>query len=276
MLLFHQFSEFMKEWPALKIKLDLQLQEWETSLAHGPFKVFLGEDLTLLGGFMDLIYDHLFPMLPVTLYRSSIALVLLLLIPVYVALILYYREVLVGFLYEAFPVYISGPIKKILPGVIVTYYNFIKGMGLVYLLVGILNSIGLALIGIPNPIFFGFIASILTFIPYVGITIGALLPMAISWLAHDSILYPLGVVLVFTIVQVLEANVIFPLAVSYRLKINALMTLVVIIAGGILWGAIGMVLFLPLAGILKLVADHIEEWRATSILLGTKEDLKRN
>ncbi len=147
-------------------------------------------------------------------------------------------------------------------------------MGLVYLIVGILNSIGLALIGIPNPIFFGFIASILTFIPYVGITMGALMPITVSWLVYDSIYYPLGVIAVFVIVQVLEANVIFPLAVSGRLKINALMTLVVIIGGGIIWGALGMVLFLPFAAILKLIADQVEDMRPVAILLGTKDDIK--
>ena len=96
--------------------------------------------------------------------------------------------------------------------------------------------------------------------------------MAVSWLAYDSVLYPIGVVVVFVIVQVLEANVIFPLAVSYRLNINALMTLIVIIAGGIIWGAMGMVLFLPFAAIIKLIAEHIEEWKPLSILLGTRDE----
>ena len=65
-------------------------------------------------------------------------------------------------------------------------------MALVYLIVAILNSIGLALLGIPNAILFGCIASILTFIPYVGITIGALVPITISWLLYDSLLVSTG------------------------------------------------------------------------------------
>ena len=158
-------------------------------------------------------------------------------------------------------------LKTILDESIHTYFNFIKGMALVYLIVGILNSIGLALLGIPNAILFGFVASILTFIPYIGITIGALLPITISWLIYDSILYPLGVILVFVFVQVLEANVIFPIVVGHHLKINALAAIVVIVAGGLIWGASGMVLFLPFVAIFKLVLDRVDKEHPVSTLL---------
>jgi predicted PurR-regulated permease PerM len=141
-------------------------------------------------------------------------------------------------------------------------------MLVVYLLVAILNSIGLALIGVPQPILFGTVASILTFVPYVGIMVASLLPMSVAWIAHNSVWYPLGVVVVFAIVQVLEANVIFPMAVSNRLKINTLVTLVAILAGGIVWGASGMILFIPFLGILKLLADRSPGLKTLALLLG--------
>ena len=98
--------------------------------------------------------------------------------------------------------------------------------------------------------------------------------MSVSWLMYDSIYYPIGVIIVFGIVQILEAYVIFPLAVSYKLNVNALITLIVIIAGGILWGAMGMILFLPFIAILKLVADQVEELKPIAVLLGGNSDKK--
>ncbi|WNB16930.1 AI-2E family transporter [Marivirga arenosa] len=275
-LLIYQFSKFMEEWPQINEKLVLLINELETNISSSKLQKFIDPELGLIGSITDYISVHLIPEIPSTLYNSSISLVLFIIIPIFSALILMYREVLVAFLYEIFPVAAKKYIEKILPDVIVTYYNFIKGMIVVYLIVGVLNSLGLFLIGIPNPIFFGFIASILTFIPYVGITVGALLPMAISWIKFNSIFYPIGVIVVFTIVQILEANVIFPLEVSQKLKINALVTLIVIVAGGIIWGAMGMILFLPLIAILKLIADQVKELRAISILLGTKKDLDQD
>jgi predicted PurR-regulated permease PerM len=97
--------------------------------------------------------------------------------------------------------------------------------------------------------------------------------MAVSWIKYDSVFYPVGVLIVFVVVQILEANIIFPLAVSQKLKINALITLVVIVAGGIVWGAMGMILFLPFVAILKLIADQIEEMKPIAVLLGTKKDI---
>ncbi len=84
----------------------------------------------------------------------------------------------------------------------------------------------------------------------------------------------MGVIAVFTVVQLLEANVIFPFAVGNRLHINTLITLVVIVAGGIIWGIAGMILFIPFVAILKLVADKAEGMEAISILLGPGDTMK--
>ena len=274
-LLSHQFSLFMKQWPQLEEKILIEIQALDQGIASSSFE-FLISDQGIIKSLLAYVYDFVIPALPEFLYQSSISLVLVFLVPIYAALILYYRRVLVQFLYQILPVEAHHYVKTILPDAIVTYYNFIKGVGLVYLIVGILNSFGLWLIGIPNPIFFGFVASILTFIPYVGITVGALLPMAVSWLEYDSIAYPLGIITVFGLVQILEANLIFPLAVSNRMKMNALITLIIIITGGIVWGVSGLILFLPFAGILKLIADQVESLKPISILLGTNKAASAN
>ena len=141
-------------------------------------------------------------------------------------------------------------------------------MVIVYLVVGILNSIGLLLMGVPHAILFGFIASVLTFIPYIGIMVGSLLPIAIAWITYDSVWYPVGIIALFAFVQYLEANVIFPFAVSSRLNVNTLVMLVAIFVGGILWGLAGMILFVPFIGIAKLIADHNPKWKTISMILG--------
>jgi predicted PurR-regulated permease PerM len=199
---------------------------------------------------------------------SMTVLVQLAIIPFYVALILYHRSKLLVFLQHLFPDSEAQRVKIILQETVVAYFNFVKGMLLVYLIVGILNSVGLALLGIPHAILYGFTASILTFIPYVGIMIGSVMPVITAWALHDSIYYPLGVVAIFAFVQFLEANFIFPLAVSSRIKINTLAILVAIFLGGIIWGAAGMILFIPFVAILKLIADKVEQLQPLGKLLG--------
>ncbi len=267
-LLFSQLLRLVAEWPNLQIKLEKALQDLSLYLEQNV-GIVVARQANWLESMGNNAAENLLGMVQDVLYTSVMSVVLLVLIPLYVALILYNREQLARALYSLFSQAEHRKIRTILQETITTYYNFIKGMAIVYAVVGTLNTIGLLIIGVPHALFFGVIASVLTFIPYVGITIGAILPMTIAWITYDSIWYPVGVVIVFSVVQYLEANIIFPWAVSYRLQVNMLFTLLAIVAGGILWGASGMILFIPFLAILKLIADKHENMRPISLLLGT-------
>lgn len=202
------------------------------------------------------------------LLTSFSVLLQVVLVPFYTALILYHRKGLLRFFQSFFPAGEAARVHSIIEEIVVTYYNFIKGMLLVYLIVGTLNSVALFLLGIPNSFIYGFTASILTFIPYIGIIVGSIMPVIAAWAMNDGIFYPLGVIASFTFVQFLEANLIFPLAVSYRIKVNTLFTLLAIFLGAIIWGAAGMILFIPFVAILKLVAEKIPRLKPLADVLG--------
>jgi predicted PurR-regulated permease PerM len=208
-----------------------------------------------------------------TLTASISSLVFLILVPIYSFLLLLYR----GQLARAVEMLVTRDwrprVRPILALSIRSFYEFIKGMLLVYLIVGVLNSLGLLLLGIPHAILFGFIASILTFIPYVGILIAALPPIAVAWITYNSLAYPLGVVAIYAVVQYFEANLIFPWAVGRRVNLNTLSTIVSIVLGGIIWGGAGMILFIPFVAIAKLIAEQVPGAEALVLLLGTDEEV---
>lgn len=272
-LLVNQFLAFLNEWPALQIKVNKAFEELSRLLVE-VFNLSREQQINILSKVSDQSGSNLLGVLRSTLSASAVSAVLIFLIPVYAVLILYYRHHWLNILYRLFPFERAESLREILWLTIKTYYNFIKGMALVYLIVGILNSLGLLLLGIPHPFLFGFIASILTFIPYVGIIVGSLLPISMAWITYDSFLYPLGIVAIFTFVQYLEANVIFPVAVSSRLNVNTLVMLIAIFVGNILWGMAGMILFVPFVGIAKLIADHNPKWRTVSMILGMESPKK--
>jgi predicted PurR-regulated permease PerM len=270
-LLFRQINEFSNEWGLFSKKLLEALDQISIFITE-RFEITTADQVDFLKNSINNSGTQVFSLLRSSLYSLSESLFFLLIIPVFSALILYYRQILVKVLYQIFPVNRKETIHEILLATIHAYYNFIKGMLLVYLIVGLLNSLGLLIVGVPHPFMFGFIASLLTFIPYIGIMISALLPIAVSWITFNSIWYPLGVILVFSIVQALEAYVIFPLAVGSSLKINSLVIIIMITAGGILWGAAGMILFIPFASIVKLITDRTESLKTLSILLGEGDE----
>jgi predicted PurR-regulated permease PerM len=267
LLLFTQLVDFLTEWPALKTKLSDSVHQASQSMITN-LNISQEVQEQWLNKITEHVFENLLELLQAALSASAVSSVLLILIPVYTVLILNFRAHWVHVLQKCFPKEKPDEIRNLLMLSIDTYYKFIKGMVLVYLMVGVLNSVGLFLMGVPHALFFGFTASILTFIPYIGIMIGSLLPMSVSWVMYNSIWYPLGVAAIFTFVQYLEANVIFPFAVSARLNVNTLVTLIVIFVGGILWGVSGMILFVPFVGILKLIADHHPRWKTLGLILG--------
>ncbi len=211
------------------------------------------------------------PFIQQTISLSAGTLAMLLIIPVFVSLIYYYKELLVKFILLVVPHHQIGIFKSTIAETTVTYFKFAKGMLMVYLIVGALNSAGFLLLGLPNAVYFGVLAAVLTFFPYIGILIGGSAAVIVAWTSHDSLLYPLGVVAVLGVVQYLEANVIFPVAVGAQLKINPLATLIAIIIGGIVWGGAGIVLFVPFAAIMKILADRIDSLQPLAVLLGPEE-----
>lgn len=272
-LLVSQFLEFLSEWPSLRVKINQAIEDLSAFLVD-MFNVSREQQKNIVSKMSDQSGSDLLVVIRNALSASAVSAVLFFLIPVYAVLILYYRHHWLNILYRLFPSERAESLREILGLTIETYYNFIKGMALVYLIVGILNSLGLLLLGIPHPFLFGFIASILTFIPYVGIIVGSLLPISMAWITYDSVFYPLGIVAIFTFVQYLEANVIFPIAVSSRLNVNTLVMLIAIFTGGVLWGMAGMILFVPFLGIVKLIADHNPRWKTMSMILGMEAPKK--
>jgi len=143
-LLLSQIGGFLHEWPKFKVKFSESLMQLFAFLkeSYGINTDSLSE---LPKNLMSSSGTQIFGILANTLYSISISTFFIIVIPVFSALILYYRQMLVNVLYLLFPSRKNETIREILAETIHAYYNFIKGMLLVYLIVGILNSVGLAI-----------------------------------------------------------------------------------------------------------------------------------
>lgn len=268
LILVKQLADFAHEWSSLQPRITTAFSQMKVTITDS-FGITPDQQEQWLSKLLDHIAAGSMKFIGGTISGSATSIVLAVLIPVYVVLILYYRTLWKELLFRLLPSENHERIVSMLSLTVQAYYNFIKGMGIVYVIVGFLNSLGLLALGIPHAFLFGLIASILTFIPYVGIMVGALLPVTIAWATNDSVWYPIGVIGVFAFVQYLEANVIFPFAVSNRLKVNTLAVLISIFVGGLFWGVSGMILFVPFVGIAKLISDHDQRLATLSMALGT-------
>ena len=274
-ILLLEINAFSKDIPLILDRLNAsmpQLQQW----VHR--KLFISNE-TQVSWMKNIVANgqgNVGASLMTTLNSTVSSSFILFMVPVFAALFLYHRGTFVAFLRQIVGSGQHEKLNKVLHETIHTYSNFIKGMVMVYVIVGALNSVGLLALGIRHAVLFGMVTAIMTIVPYVGIIISALLPISVALITKDSLLYPIGVIGVFSFVQYLEANVIFPKVVGTQLNVSTWGTLVAILAGGILWGVAGMILFIPLVAIFKIITDHVEHLEAIIILLNRDKGYKKS
>lgn len=200
------------------------------------------------------------------LVTTSNTLATLIQIPIYMFLLLIYRDKIKLFFLSMIPndndeLVWKKDIENVTQG-------YITGLMLVILIVAALNTMGLLFLGIKHAIFFGILSGVLTIIPYVGIFIGALLPFLMALITKDSIWYAVGVVIVFTVVQFLEGNFITPRITGSKVSINALAAIIALLLGGKILGIAGMILAVPAIGVLKIAVAYSTRLKPFVILLG--------
>jgi predicted PurR-regulated permease PerM len=144
----------------------------------------------------------------------------------------------------------------------------------VILILAILNSIGLLIIGVDYAVFWASLAAFLSIIPYIGTTLGGLLPFMYSFATATSWWQPVAVVGLYFGVQQIEGNLITPYVVGSNVKINPFIAIISLLIGGFIWGLAGIVLGIPIAAIIKLVFDHIDAFKPVGALMS--RDLHKN
>ena len=192
----------------------------------------------------------------------------LFLIPIYIFFFLLYRKFFVEFIHKAFPEKNNKFLNIILDKIYEVQKSYLLGLVTVMFIVGVLNSIGLLLLGIENAIFFGFLAAFLLLIPYIGIIIGSLLPALVALATKDSAWYSLAVIGIFGFIQFLEGNFITPKITGSKVSVNAFIAIVSLVLFSMLWGTAGMILALPVTASLKIIFDHTPHLRPYGFLIG--------
>lgn len=192
----------------------------------------------------------------------------LILIPIYIFLILIYRTHFILFLAKLFKKEYHAKLQEILTQIKGSVKSYISGLIFEMIAVSVLTSIGLYFIGIKYAILLGVITGILNLVPYVGILVAGVLTIFASLTGTPELSMILGVIIVNTVVQIIDNNILVPLIINTKVQINALVSIVGIIVGGQIGGIAGMFLAIPLLAIIKIVFDRIESAEPWGYLMG--------
>lgn len=195
----------------------------------------------------------------------------MLLLPVFVFFMLIYRDHFVVFTMKLFAAKKNKILKENIIAIRTLVHSYIAGAGKVMLILGVVNTSVLFALGIKHAIFFGMFAGMLNIIPYLGPSLGAILPFLFALLTKDNLFYPFAVVISFTLIQFFESTYLTPKITGANVSLNAFITFLGLLIGGAIWGIMGMILIIPTIAILKKLFELNPETEPYAYLFGEED-----
>jgi predicted PurR-regulated permease PerM len=191
------------------------------------------------------------------------------LVLVYIFLFMYYRKRIKTFILQLVPSQQKKNAEEIIHDIQKVSQLYLTGLGLMILSLWIMYGIGFSIVGVKYAILFGILCGLFELVPFIGNLTGNLLAMLMVVLQGGGMGMVIGVLLTYLIVQFLQTYLLEPLVVGAEVNINPLFTIIILVLGELVWGIPGLVLAIPLLGIVKIICDHIDPLKPYGYLIGS-------
>lgn len=151
-------------------------------------------------------------------------------------------------------------------------HKYLWGRIQVMLILGLMYVITFTAYGLEHTALLVIFGVIITIIPYIGPFISGILPVLFMIVFGGSTVEVVSFAIIILIIQLIESYVLEPLIIGAEVKQSPLFIIFAIILGGAIWGAAGLILFVPIFGILKILFDHTKELKPLGYLIGYERD----
>ncbi len=265
-----QLSKLAGDWPQFKEQLILtgnNLQIWidsrfnidaarQLNYVHSATTKALASGTTVVGA---------------TVLSLSSILLFLVFTFIYTFFFLLYRSLIMKFLVSVFLEENKVLVHDIIEQVQYIIRKYIIGLLIQMAVIAVAVSIVFWLLGIKYAFLLGLITGILNVIPYIGIFVALVLSTLITFATATVLSKVLLVIVALVVIHLMDSNILLPLVVGSKVRINALITVLGVIIGEMLWGISGMFLSIPVIAVLKIIFDRVESMKPWGIILGDEE-----
>ena len=267
-----QIMGFANDMPQLKKRFEQMfdsLQHWLSYKLHINNRQQTDYINKSINGVMGSVANSITNVL-----HSTIGILLMMIfIFIFTFFMLYHRRLLQRFALHLFSVQHRPKVSEVIMETKSMINSYVLGLVIEMVLISIVNCTMFLMMGIQYALLLGVMTAVLNIIPYLGIYTSIVLCMLVTF-ANSTGNMALEVGIGLFIVHLLDSNILFPRIVGGRVKMNPFITILAVIVGEYLWGVPGMFLFIPIAGVLKLVCDRVDGMEAWGILLGVEEKPK--
>jgi predicted PurR-regulated permease PerM len=265
-----EVRSFSDELPVFKQKFAVMVTKFQ-HFARSDF----GMNTKKQNEYLDEAETNLKPVLSSAMGTVLGGMAMVFLLPVYTFLFLFYKKLILNFLYDVFAEADQKEVGVVLTQTKGAIQNYMFGLLLEALIVATLNTCALLILDVQYAVLLGVLGALLNILPFIGGILAVLFPILIAVVTKDGFQTPLWIIISYIIIQFIDNHFLVPYIVASKVRINALVSIVVVLLGGALWGISGMFLSIPFIGVLKIIFDRMPEMKPWGMLLGTDIPTKR-
>ncbi len=262
-----QIASFVQDVPSIKQHLNehfVSLQTWVKNKLHISLEeqnAYLNEQAVKLKNNGTGYISH-------TFFSITETVILLIIMPIYTFLLLFYRDHIRRFLFLVFKNEHATHVQSVISQTKIMIRSYMTGLIIEMAIVATANSTGLAILGIKYAIFFGVLSAVLNLIPYIGMFTATLFTVLVTLTTTDNSGDIVWIIIIFYSIHIIDVNFLMPRVVASRLRINALISIMGVIIGGALTGISGLFLSVPAVAFIKIICDEVDDLKPWGMLLG--------
>ena len=274
-LLGSQFSNLSQDWPQFKAQLMgslHNLQQWVSINFH----IDLQKQMAYLNSATSSIAKNSTAVIGATVVSLSSILLFIIFILIDTFFLLFYRHLLLKFIIKAFKEENSHIVLDIVEEVQYMVRKYILGLLLEMAIVATVCCVVFLILGIKYAVLLGLITGLFNIIPYIGIYTALLLNIFITFATAAGSTKILLIIITVVAMHTIDSNILLPLIVGSKVKINAFVTILGVVIGEKLWGIPGMFLSIPVIAITKIIFDRVESLQSWGMLMGDEEAMEKS
>jgi len=267
-----QITTLADDWPQFRQQVTssvTDLQRWISTTFH----IRRNQQMTYVNNATSKLLETGSSVIGDVVVSFSSILLTLVFILIDTFFLLYYRRLIIRFLVSVFKEENSVIVYDVLAQIQSRIRQYILGLLLEMAIVSIATCLALWILGIKYAILLGLITGLFNVIPYIGIFTATLLSVLVTFATAGATKLLLVIATILGI-HLVDSNVLLPLVVGSKVRINAFITVLGVIIGESVWGIPGTFLAIPIIAIAKIVFDRIETLKPWGYLFGDEVDEK--
>lgn len=262
-----QISNMISDFPAIKKQTVENLKSLQYQIEN-KFQISIEEQERWVQEQITKLLESTGNILKIVSTKAIGTLEAILLIPIFVFFMLFYRERWRNFILMLADKPNRKLTDELMSQISKVTTKYIVGVIIDVSILATLHSIFLTIFGLKYSIVIAIMTAMISFIPYFGTPISTIIPLTFSLILSSNPYTPILIILYFWFITFIDHNIFIPTIIGGNVHLNPLITILSVIAGAMIWGIPGMIIIIPIIGMIKIICDNVEGLEPYGYVLG--------